>query len=51
MTPLVIRSWKIMFIMVWNVARLLVRPKYMTRGSNRPPFVWNMAFHSSPSRM
>jgi hypothetical protein len=34
--PSVIRSWKISFIMVWKVAGLLVRPKYMTRGSNRP---------------
>jgi hypothetical protein len=33
------------------VARLLVRPKYMTRGSNKPLFMRNAAFHSSPSRM
>ena len=32
-------SWKISFIIIWNVARLLVRPKNMTRGLNRPRFV------------
>jgi hypothetical protein len=36
---------------VWKVARLLVRLKYMTRGSNKPLFVWNAAFHSLPSQM
>jgi hypothetical protein len=34
---------------IHHVAGLLVRPKYMTRGSKRP---WkNTAFHSSPSRI
>ena len=33
----------------WKVARLLVRPKNMTRGLKRPKFVWKVAFHSSPS--
>jgi hypothetical protein len=47
----VIRSWKISFIIIWKVAGLLVRPKYMTRGSNKPLLVWNMAFHSLPSQM
>jgi hypothetical protein len=37
--------------MVWKVAGLLVRPKYMTRGSKRLQFVWNTAFHSFPSDM
>jgi hypothetical protein len=41
------RSWNIWFIMVWKVARLFVGPKYMTRGSNKPLFVWNAAFHLS----
>ena len=27
------------FIIVWNVTRLLVRPKNMTRGSNKPWFI------------
>jgi hypothetical protein len=44
MTPSVIRSYKISFIIIWKVARLLVRPKYMTRGSNKPLLVWNAAF-------
>ena len=37
------------FIIIWNIARLLVRPKNMTRGLNRPQFVWNATFPSSPS--
>jgi hypothetical protein len=37
--------------MVWKVAGLFVRLKYMTRGSNKPLFVRNAAFHSSPSWM
>jgi hypothetical protein len=48
-TPSVIRSWNILFIIVWKVAGLLVRLKYMTRGLNRPLLVQNAAFHSSPS--
>jgi hypothetical protein len=35
-TPSVMRSWKISFIMVWNVAVLLVRPTYIMSGSKRP---------------
>lgn len=35
--------------MVWKVAGLLVRLKNMTRGSNRPQFIRNAAFHSFPS--
>ena len=34
---------------VWNMAGLLVRPKYMMRGLNSPQFVWKAAFHLSPS--
>ncbi|KIJ10925.1 hypothetical protein PAXINDRAFT_36638, partial [Paxillus involutus ATCC 200175] len=37
------------FIIVWNVAGELVRPKNITRGSNRPRLVRKAAFHSSPS--
>jgi hypothetical protein len=51
MTPSAIRSWNISFIIIWNVAGLLVRPKYMTRGSNKPLLVQNVAFHLSPSQM
>jgi hypothetical protein len=39
---------KLLLTMVWNVAGLLVSPRYITRGSKRPQFVWNAAFHSSP---
>ena len=39
------------FIIVWNVAGELVSPKNMTVGLNRPLFVMNAAFHSSPSLM
>ena len=42
-------SSKISSIIVWNVAGLFVRPKYMTSGSNKPRLVRNAAFHSSPS--
>jgi hypothetical protein len=47
----VMRSWNILFIMVWKVVGLLVRPNYMTSGSKRPQFVWNTAFHSLPSQI
>jgi hypothetical protein len=50
-TPSVMRSWKISFIIVWKVAGLLVRPKYMTRGLKRPQFVQMAAFHSLPSQI
>ena len=46
--PSVIRSLKIWFIIVWNVAGELVSPKNMTVGSNRPWLVLNAAFHWSP---
>ena len=45
--PSAMRLWEMLFIMVWNVARLLVRLKNMTSGSNGPQFVWNAAFHLS----
>ena len=35
------------FIIVWKVAGLLVMPKNITKGSNRPRLVWKAAFHSS----
>ena len=37
--------------MVWNIAGEFVKPKNVTLGSNRPWFVMNAAFHSSPSLM
>ena len=40
-------SQKMLFIIVWKVAGLFVRPKNMTCGSKSPQFVWKVAFHSS----
>ena len=37
----------ISFIISWNVAGELVRPKNITSGSNSPSGVRNAAFHSS----
>src|SRR6266478_5131751 len=42
---------KMVFIIIWNVAREFVRPKNMTVGSNSPSGVRKVAFHSSPSLM
>jgi len=36
-----------LFIMVWKVARLLVIPKNITKGLNRPRLVQKAAFHPS----
>ena len=36
-----------LFIMVWKVARLLVIPKNITKGSNMSQLVWKAAFYSS----
>jgi len=41
-TPLLMSSLKMLFIIDWNVAGLLVR-------LNNPQFVQKAAFHSSPS--
>ena len=46
--PSAMRVLKMSFIIVWKVAELLVIPKNITRGSNRPRLVWKAAFHSSP---
>lgn len=43
--PSAIRSAKIVFISIWNVAGELVSSKYMTCGSNNPQLVINTAFH------
>ena len=42
---------KMSFIIVWKVAGLLVIPKNITRGSNRPQLVQKATFHSSPGLM
>jgi len=39
----------ILFIMVWKLAGLLVRPKNMTKGLNSPRLCGMRPFHSSPS--
>ena len=49
MTPSSMSSQKMSFIIIWNVTRVLVRPKNMTGGSNRPQFTQKAAFHLSPS--
>ena len=36
-------------IIDWNIAGKFVNLKNMSVGSNSPRFVWNAAFHSSPS--
>src|SRR6266576_6094924 len=49
--PFATSVWKIVFIIIWNVAGELVNPKNMTVGSNNPSGVRNAPFHSSPSLM
>ena len=45
---LTIRSQKMLFIIVWKVAELLVILKSITKGLKRPQLVQNVAFYSSP---
>ena len=45
--PAQILSLKMAFIIAWNVAGELVRPKNMTVSSNSPSFVTKAAFHIS----
>src|SRR6266481_6490667 len=47
--PCATSVWKMVFIIIWNVAGEFVRPKNMTVGSNSPSGVRKVAFHSSPS--
>src|SRR6266566_9640431 len=49
--PFATSVWKMVFIIIWNVAGELVRPKNITVGSNNPSGVRNAPFHSSPSLM
>jgi len=44
---LVMRFLKILFIIVWKMARLLVIPKNITRSSNRLQLVWKIVFYLS----
>ena len=47
--PSSICRFRMWFMNDWKVAGELVSPKNITVGSNRPRFVRNAAFHSSPS--
>src|SRR6266404_6864742 len=49
--PCATSVWKIVFIIICNVAGEFVRPKNMTVGSNSPSGVRKAAFHSLPSLM
>jgi len=40
-----------LFIMLWKIADILEKPKYITVVSKRPHLVINTIFHSSPSLM
>ena len=45
------RVLKMLFIIVWKVAGLLVILKNITRGSKRLWLVWKATFHLSPGLM
>ena len=47
--PVLMRFYKILFIMVWNVARKLVSLKNITIGSNNPSGIVNTTFYLSLS--
>ena len=46
-----IKSSNMSFIMLWKIADVLEKPKYITVVSKRPHLVINTIFHSSPSLM
>ena len=48
-SPVSIKFYKILFIIVWNIAKEFISPKNITIGSNNPSGVMNAAFHSSLS--
>ena len=48
---LVMRSLKMLFIIVQKIARLLVIPKNITKGSNKPQLVQKVVFHLFPGLM
>src|SRR5258708_35737660 len=48
-SPLWMKPWRILFIIIWNIMGELHSLKNMTVGSNSPQLVQNTAFHSSPS--
>jgi len=47
-SPFATSGRNIVFIIIWKVARELVRPKNITVGSNNPLGVRKAAFHLSP---
>jgi len=47
-SPFATSGRNIVFIIIWNVAGELVRPKNITVGSNSPSGVRKVAFHLSP---
>jgi len=47
-SPFATSGQNIVFIIIWNVAGELVRPKNMMVGSNNPSGVRKAAFHLSP---
>ena len=47
--PLIKSSLKMLFIIIWKVVGLFIKPKNITRGSKRPWFIQKVAFHLSPS--
>ena len=46
-----IKSPNMLFIMLWKVAGILKKPKYIMVASKRSCFVINAIFYSSPSLM
>src|SRR4051812_8105680 len=49
MTHMSIRSWKMWFMYLWNMAGAFFSPKGMTMYSKRPSLVLKAVFHLSPS--
>ena len=47
--PVLIKSQRILFIIIWNITREFMSPKNITVGLNNSSRVMNAAFHSSPS--
>ena len=47
--PVLIKSYRILFIIVWNVAGKFMSPKNITVGLIDPSIIVNTIFHSFPS--
>ena len=48
-SPVLIKFYRILFIIIWNIARKFISPKNITVSSNNPFRVVNAAFYSFPS--